>query len=74
MSELYTLAIRDHPLIAAWLGIFLLLVLFLGVLHVCRIFGLCLIVIVREVKHELSGVWDVLCNLAKELSRWKSDP
>ena len=66
--------LSDHPLIAAWLGLFFLLVLLLGVLHVCRIFGQCLIVIVREVKHELSGGRDVLRDLLKEFTKEESDP
>jgi len=64
----------DHPLIAFWLSLILLLMLLLGGLHVCRVLGRCLIVVIREVKHELSGLWDVVRDLAKEFSRWKSDP
>ena len=60
--------------LAAGLGLFLLMVLFLGVLHVCRILGRCLILLIREVKHELTALWDVVRDLAKEFSRWKSDP
>jgi hypothetical protein len=63
-----------HPLITAWLELFFALVILLGVLHVCRILGRCLIFLVQEVKHELSGDWDVLRDLAKEFTRRKSDP
>jgi len=73
IEEILSLAI-DHPLIALWLSLILLLMLLLGGLHVCRVLGRCLIVVVREVKHELSALWDVVRDLAKEFSRWKSDP
>ena len=64
----------DHPLIAFWLSLILLLMLLLGGLHVCRVLGRCFILIVREIKHELSGVWGVVRDLERELTHWKSDP
>lgn len=66
--------IIDHPLIATWLGLLLLLMLFLGGLHVCRIFGRCLIVFVQEIKHELKSGLIVAKDLLHELTSWKSDP
>ena len=74
MSEIYTIAVHDHPLIGAWLGLFFLLVLFLGGLHTCRIFARCLIVFVQEIKHDLASGWRVVKDLLHELTTWKSDP
>ncbi len=64
----------DHPLIAFWLGLLLLLMLLLGGIHVCRVFLGCLRLFVREIKHELSAGWDALKELGREFTRWKSDP
>ncbi len=65
---------NEHPLIAAWLGLFFLLVLLLGAMHASRIMGRCFIVFIQEFKHEVSADWDVLRKIARELTRWKSDP
>lgn len=67
-------SISDHPLIAAWFRVLLVLVLLLGGMHVCRILGRCLIVLVQEVKHELAGCWAVVKDFVHELTTWKSDP
>jgi hypothetical protein len=64
----------EHALMAAWLAVVFGLVVLLGGLHVCRIFGRLLIVIVQEVKHELVGGWDVVRRLAREFTSWKSEP
>ena len=64
----------EHPLTATWLAVVFGLVLLLGDLHVCRIFGRFLIVIVQEVKHELLGGWEVLRRLVRELTTWKVEP
>ena len=65
---------NEHPLIAAWLALFFLLVLLLGAMHACRIMGRCFVVFIQEFKHELFADWDVLKRIVRELTRWKSDP
>jgi hypothetical protein len=73
VEEVLKLAV-DHPLIASWLALVFLLILLLGVMHVCRIFGGVLILLIREFKHELSDGWDVVKRLRQEITTWKSDP
>lgn len=73
VEDVLTLA-GDHPLIAFWLSLILVLMLLLGGMHVCRVFLRCLILFVREIKHELLAGWNALRDLSKELTRWKSDP
>jgi len=64
----------DHPLIAFWLALLLFLMLFLGGIHVCRVFIGCLRLFVREIKHELLAGWAALKDLGREFTSWKSDP
>jgi len=64
----------DHPLIAFWLALILVLMLFLGGIHVCRVFVGCLKLFVREIKHELLAGWAALKDLGREFRNWKSDP
>jgi hypothetical protein len=66
--------LAEHPLVRAWLAVVFVLIILLGTLHVTRIFGRVLIVVVREFKHELSGIWVVVRDLAHEMTHWKSDP
>ena len=67
-------SVGEHPLIAAWFSILFVLVLVLGGMHVCRILGRCLIVLVQEVKRELAGCWVVAKAFVHELTTWKCDP
>ena len=64
----------DHPLIAFWLALILLLMILLGGMHVCRVFLGCLRLFVREIKHELYGGWIALKEVGREFRSWKSDP
>jgi hypothetical protein len=46
----------EHSLIFSGLVLVFLLVVVLGVLHVIRVFGRILLVLIDEVKHETSGI------------------
>jgi hypothetical protein len=63
----------DHLLIAPGLGLLFLLIVALGGIHVCRIFGTLLLEIAREFKRELRGMGKVLGKLRHELGTWKED-
>jgi hypothetical protein len=65
--------VSDHPLIAAWLGLFLVLIVALGSMHVSRICGNFLVEVVREFKHEFLGIGKVVRRLRRELTTWKLD-
>ncbi|HKO54853.1 MAG TPA: hypothetical protein VJ276_03180 [Thermoanaerobaculia bacterium] len=60
----------DHPLIAAWLTLIVILIGGLGTLHVSRIFAKFLADVVSEVKHELRGISKIVRRLKRELSTW----
>jgi len=74
MPDFWNSIIGDHSLVAFWLSLLFLLTIFLGGLKVCRLFLRCLILFVREIKHELRGSWEALRDLAKEFADWKNDP
>lgn len=63
----------EHPLIAAWLTLVFLLILVLGMMHVCRIFGEVVVVFIREFKHEAHGIGKVFGRVKHELRTWKID-
>jgi hypothetical protein len=65
--------VSDHPLVAAWLGLLFFLSLLLGIVHVCRLFGECLIVFIRHFKCELVAARNVGRRLKDELTTWKVD-
>jgi hypothetical protein len=67
------LGIGDHPLIASWLALVFLLTLVLGGMHVCRIFGGLLVLLIREFKRELLGIGKVFGRVKHEVTTWKVD-
>jgi hypothetical protein len=64
----------DHPLIATWLALFVVLAFFLGVIHELRLILKCVTVVIREGKHGLLRLWDALKEFGREFKSWKSDP
>ena len=60
-----------HPLLACWFALFFVTALFLGTLHEARLIGDCLVVVIRDVKHELQISHEVLKKLKRELTTWK---
>lgn len=73
MFEFYTLAVRDHPLTAALLGLLFLLVAPLSLFHTLRIFGGMLLSIMRDYRHEIESLDEVRKDLGRELKRWFGD-
>lgn len=67
------IGVPDHPLVAAWLALLFLLFLALGSMHVCRIFGGLLVLLIREFKQEFLGIGKVLVQVKRELTTWKVD-
>jgi len=65
--------VGDYPLVAAWLGLLFFLSLPLGMLHVSRLFGDCLLVFIRHFKTELAAVRDVGRRRKNELTTWRAD-
>lgn len=77
MRNAYDAALKfasDHPVIASWIVLFVLITLGIGVVHECRIGGDVLIVLVRHGKEELLGLADVGRRLRHELTTWDVDP
>lgn len=70
MSEFYAKVLRHHPLLGALLGLIFLLIITLGTLHALRISGELLLVIVREFKHEITGLVGVVERVVSELRTW----
>lgn len=67
MPEFYNNVLRHHPLTGALLGLIFLLIISLGTLHVMRISGEILVVILREFKHEIAGIASVVERVVHEL-------
>lgn len=59
----------DHPLIAAWFGLFFGIALVLGLIHESRIFADCLIVLVQHLKRECSEGRKTLRRLKQEFRK-----
>src|SRR4051812_17146311 len=66
-------AFGDHPLIAAWLSLVFVLMVFLGGLHVCRVLGKCVVVLIQEVKRELARNLAVVRLILWELTTWDGE-
>jgi len=71
-EEVLKLAAHD-PLIASGLALLFLLIVPLGGVHLFRIFGGFFVLLIREFKHELSGVGKILGQVKHELTTWKAD-
>lgn len=63
----------DHPIIAAGLILVFILTLCLGVLHVTRLFGEMLLLVVGELEHEALGLLDVWKRLKEKIEHWRGE-
>jgi hypothetical protein len=61
------------PLIAVGLALIALLIFPLGVMHLFRIFGGFILVLVREFKAQFLGIAKVFRQVKQEASSWKVD-
>lgn len=74
IGELFTLLwawAGEHWLIAAGLMLVFLLFSAVEIAHWARIFGKCVLVLIRELTHEVSGAGDVGREMKDELRKWK---
>jgi hypothetical protein len=61
----------EHWLMAAGLLLVFLLVSAVGIAHWARIIGKCVLVVIRELKHEVTGAADIGREMKDELKTWK---
>ena len=59
------------PVIGGGFLVLSLLIVILGGLHLFRIFGGFLLLVIHEFKHELCGIGKVIVNIRRALSSWK---
>jgi len=61
----------QHPIVAGFFGIFLAAAVTLGVLHECRVFGDCALVLLRHLKQECDDSRATWHRLQDEVRSWK---